>query len=128
MPSRRCWQIPPDVERVILLPQIDSIERHRNSLSLRFVVHDTLDYFDGHFPECKLLPGVVQIGWAVEIARTEIPIDGRFRALAGVKFMRVIQPGAAVSLDLSCTDDRRELSFEFRSGGVICSSGRVLFH
>jgi len=113
---------------VILLPQIDSLERTQDNLSLQFVVAPTLEYFDGHFPECALLPGVVQIGWAIEIARAQLPMSGRFRALAAVKFMRVIQPGDAVQLDLSCNASRNELSFEYRSGGTVCSSGRVLFH
>lgn len=113
---------------MILLPQFETLERSPDRLSLRFVVPPGLDYFEGHFPAVPLLPGVVQIGWAVEIARVELPIATRFRALAGVKFMRVIQPGATVSLQLSCTPDRRELAFEYHSAGQACSSGRVLFH
>jgi 3-hydroxymyristoyl/3-hydroxydecanoyl-(acyl carrier protein) dehydratase len=113
---------------VILLPQIDSLERTRDQLSLRFSVPATIEYFDGHFPECALLPGVVQIGWAVEIARREFPLEARFRALAGVKFTRVIQPGAVVDLVLSWDPGRRELGFAYRSGETACSSGRALFH
>jgi 3-hydroxymyristoyl/3-hydroxydecanoyl-(acyl carrier protein) dehydratase len=113
---------------VILLPQIDSIERSQDGLNLRFSVPPALEYFQGHFPECALLPGVVQIGWAIEIARAQFPITGKFQALAGVKFMRVIQPGAAVSLALSCDATCSEFCFEYRSDGTLCSSGRVLFH
>ena len=110
------------------LPQIDSIERAHHRLSLQFVVAAQLEYFEGHFPGIALLPGVVQTGWAIEIARREFPIIGSFRALAAVKFMRVIEPGAALRLELICSEDRRELSFEYRDGGVLCSSGRALFH
>jgi 3-hydroxymyristoyl/3-hydroxydecanoyl-(acyl carrier protein) dehydratase len=110
------------------LPHIDSIERAHHRLILRFVVHPELEYFQGHFPEVALLPGVVQTGWAIQIARQELPIDGAFHALAGVKFTRVIRPGAAVELELACSTDLRELSFEYRSGGAVCSSGRALFH
>jgi len=109
------------------LPQIDSIERAQHRLGLKFVVRPSLEYFQGHFPEIALLPGVVQTGWAIQIARREFTIDGDFRALAGVKFMRVIQPGDDVALELNCSEDRRELSFEYRSGGRLCSSGRALF-
>ena len=113
---------------MIRLPQIDSLQRSQDRLNLQFVVAPTLEYFNGHFPECALLPGVVQIGWAIEIARAQFPITGRFHALAAVKFTRVIQPGADVALALGCNADRSELSFEYRSGGAVCSSGRVLFH
>ena len=113
---------------MIRLPEIDSLERAQGSLSLRFVVPATIGYFDGHFPDCPLLPGVVQVGWAVELARSHLALSRSFRALAGVKFMRVIQPGAQVHLMLSLGDDGRELSFAYESDGQACSGGRVLFH
>jgi 3-hydroxymyristoyl/3-hydroxydecanoyl-(acyl carrier protein) dehydratase len=113
---------------VIRLPQIDSSERSHGRLRLHFVVPVSLEYFRGHFPAVALLPGVVQTGWAIQLARRELEITGDFRALAGVKFMRVIQPGDRVALELGCSDDRRELSFEYRCGAGVCSSGRALFH
>jgi len=112
---------------VIRLPQIDSSERSPGRLRLQFVVPASLEYFQGHFPAVALLPGVVQTGWAIQLARREFTINSDFRALAGVKFMRVIQPGDSVALELSCSDDRRELSFEYRCGNAVCSSGRALF-
>jgi 3-hydroxymyristoyl/3-hydroxydecanoyl-(acyl carrier protein) dehydratase len=118
---------------VLTLPEIDSLERARDELSLHFVISGEVRYFDGHFPELSLLPGVVQIGWAVELARLHLAGSGdgtmeHFRSLATVKFVRVIQPGERVWLRLSLDRARRELHFEYRRGDETCSSGRVLFH
>jgi 3-hydroxymyristoyl/3-hydroxydecanoyl-(acyl carrier protein) dehydratase len=118
---------------VLTLPEIDSLERGPEGLSLNFHVSRQLEYFEGHFPEVPLLPGVIQVGWAVELARLHLaPTAGgmldRFRSLANLKFMRVIQPGAAVRLHLRIDLDRREMDFEYSAGGHTCSSGRVLFH
>lgn len=113
---------------MLLLPLIDALEREEDYLHLRFVVPGTNCYFEGHFPGCPVLPGVVQVGWAIEFARRHIPFSARFRALAAVKFMRVIQPNEAVALRLAADTDLRELSFEYRLSGEPCSSGRVLFH
>ena len=113
---------------MISLPEIESFERGPDGLRLTFQVPGTMRYFEGHFPEAALLPGVVQIGWAVELARLHLPHSlGAFSALSAVKFMRVIQPGARVSLHLSLHEPSRALSFEFASDGHACSSGRVLF-
>lgn len=117
---------------MIDLPEIDSIERSRDgreSLTLRFVIPATLRYFEGHFPGVPLLPGVVQIGWAIELARQHLsqPALAGFRSLSGVKFMQVIQPGAQIALLLT-SDSPSQLSFEYRAGGVLCSTGRVSFH
>lgn len=109
------------------LPEIEALERSDDRLSLRFVVLPTLPYFEGHFAEVPVLPGVVQIGWAIEFARIHLPFSARFRSLASVKFTRVIQPQAAVTLDLAANAAKRELSFEYRCGDALCSSGRILF-
>lgn len=112
---------------MILLPEIESLERTHDGLSLRFVVPASLDYFEGHFPGCQLLPGVVQIGWAVELARQYLQFDNSFHSLAAVKFMRVIQPEARLALHFAIDEDNRELSFEYQCDGQTCSSGRVRF-
>jgi 3-hydroxymyristoyl/3-hydroxydecanoyl-(acyl carrier protein) dehydratase len=113
---------------VLALPLIDALERAQDHLSLRLIIPDTNIYFQGHFPGCPVLPGVVQVGWAIEFARLHVPFSARFRSLAAVKFMRVIQPNAAITLRLAADTERRELSFEYRRSGEPCSSGRVLFH
>lgn len=113
---------------MLVLPEIDALERAQDHLNLRLLVPDTNLYFVGHFPGCPVLPGVVQVGWAIEFARLHIPYSGRFRALATVKFTRVIQPNAALALRLAADAVKRELSFEYRLSGEPCSSGRVLFH
>lgn len=113
---------------MLLLPEIDALEREKDHLNLRFIVPETNGYFEGHFPGCPILPGVVQVGWAIEFARRHIPFSARFRSLAAVKFMRVIQPNAAVTLRLAADASLRELSFEYRLPDGPCSSGRVLFN
>jgi len=113
---------------VLALPEIDTLEREKDHLNLRFVVRETNPYFEGHFAGCPVLPGVVQVGWAIEFARQHIPFSARFRALVAVKFMRVIQPNDEVTLRLAAHANLRELSFEYCLSGEPCSSGRVLFH
>lgn len=118
---------------MLTLPEIDTVERTTDGLRLHFVVSAELEYFDGHFPEVPLLPGVVQIGWAVELARLHLAASApgaleRFSSLSAIKFMRVIQPGASVWLRLRVNPGSRELEFEYRADEYTCSSGRVRFH
>ena len=113
---------------MILLPEIEALERSSDHVSLRFVVPVTLAYFEGHFPGCPVLPGVVQVGWAIEFARRHVPFSGAFRSLAVVKFMRVVHPNDAVALRLVPDAERRALMFEYHRAGDACSSGRILFH
>ena len=113
---------------MLALPEIDTLEREQDHLNLRFVVRETNPYFEGHFAGCPVVPGVVQVGWVIEFARLHIPFSAPFRALAAVKFMRVIQPNDAVMLRLAVSANLRELSFEYHLASEPCSSGRILFH
>jgi 3-hydroxymyristoyl/3-hydroxydecanoyl-(acyl carrier protein) dehydratase len=113
---------------VLVLPETTALERAGDRLNLRLVIPPTNPYFDGHFAGVPVLPGVVQVGCAIELARLHLSVAARFSSLAAVKFMRVIQPDAEVTLSLAVGAERRELAFEYRLSGTPCSSGRVLFH
>jgi len=81
--------------------------------------------FGGHFPGMPVLPGVVQIDWAVRLGvlllGTGQPVAERFQ----VKFKRVISPGQNLTLELRIDTQRRRLNFIYRSGAVIASLGHI---
>jgi 3-hydroxymyristoyl/3-hydroxydecanoyl-(acyl carrier protein) dehydratase len=112
---------------VIVVPEICSSERTARGVRLQLDVPAELAYFEGHFPDCPLLPGVVQISWAIELGREHLPFAGTFRALNAVKFTRVIVPGSVVTLALEYSSDRHQLDFEYLLDGRTCSNGTVLF-
>lgn len=113
------------------LPEI--LEAHCGDLdaTLRIRVQPELVYFEGHFPEVQVLPGVVQVHWAEHFARSLLgevmPPRERFLGLEVVKFHQVIQPGQEVTVDLSLDPARDRLTFRFHDGDVWFSSGRLLF-
>jgi 3-hydroxyacyl-[acyl-carrier-protein] dehydratase len=80
--------------------------------------------FAGHFPGQKVLPGVVQIDWAVRLAETHL--NSRLPAAQDfqVKFRRVIAPGDAATLELRIERARGALHFTYRVGDGIASTGR----
>ena len=90
-----------------------------------FVVPNDLAYFDGHFPGVPIVPGVVQIKWAIEIARRCLPLAGVFAGMEVVKFHRIMSPDMEVTLLLEYSPGTGKLSFSFESGHSRLSSGRV---
>ena len=84
-------------------------------------------YFRGHFPLVPLLPGVVQLTWAIELARLHLNVSGQFQSLAGIKFMHVIQPNSTVALLLNHQVERHSIHFEYRIEPHSCSVGTVRF-
>jgi 3-hydroxymyristoyl/3-hydroxydecanoyl-(acyl carrier protein) dehydratase len=112
---------------VIVVPEIRASERSAHGVRLQLKIPTEVAYFEGHFPDCPLLPGVVQVGWAIELGRQQLAVQGTFRSLSVVKFMRVIRPDEAVSLTLEYASDKRQLDFVYELDGRTCSSGTALF-
>jgi 3-hydroxymyristoyl/3-hydroxydecanoyl-(acyl carrier protein) dehydratase len=112
---------------VIVVPEILASERIARGIRLQLSIPADLAYFNGHFPNCPLLPGVVQVNWAIELGRQHLTFAGTFRELSAVKFTRVIVPGASVVLVLEYSSDKRQLDFAYEVDGRACSSGTALF-
>jgi 3-hydroxymyristoyl/3-hydroxydecanoyl-(acyl carrier protein) dehydratase len=108
-------------------PEIRSTERTANGVRIELYLQSELSYFQGHFSGCPILPGVVQVTWAIEFGRQQLAFEGRFRALRAVKFMRIIVPNTTAILQLEYDDATRELEFAFDIDARACSSGTVLF-
>lgn len=108
-------------------PEILAAIRGEQCVRLEMRVPRDLSWFQGHFPDCPLLPGVIQLTWAVQFARVHLRIPPGFHSLSTLKFMRFILPGAELALLLEFNAARRELSFEYRESGELCSAGKVGF-
>ena len=86
-----------------------------------------LAHFTGHFPQTPVLPGVVQIDWAQQLARqliTDLP--PRFCGMEVLKFQQLVRPGDRLQLSLRFDSSRGKLYFAYRNGEAACSSGRIL--
>lgn len=112
---------------MIVAPEIEATEHTTHGVRLQLKIPANLSYFDGHFPGCPLLPGVVQVTWAIAFGRAHIRFAGAFHALSAVKFTRVILPGDRVTLQLDYAADKRRLEFVYEIDGRLCSNGTALF-
>jgi len=100
------------------------VEPKRAQIALE--VPRDLEYFDGHFPGAPVLPGVVQIKWALELARRYLGVGGTFAGVEALKFQHVLGPGAQTRLELEHVPEAGKLRFTFRDDARIHSSGRLL--
>ncbi|KFX71389.1 AMP-binding protein [Pseudomonas taeanensis MS-3] len=86
-----------------------------------------LAHFTGHFPQTPVLPGVVQIDWAQQLARQLIAeLPPRFCGMEVLKFQQLVRPGDRLQLSLRFDASRGKLYFAYRNGAAACSSGRIL--
>ncbi|HJV90442.1 MAG TPA: hypothetical protein VJ623_09070 [Holophagaceae bacterium] len=79
--------------------------------------------YRGHFPGDPILPGVVQVEWALRLGEAAFGPFGAFQGLEHLKFQGTITPGEAITLTLGWDADRRELAFEYAAPEGLKSKG-----
>ncbi|MBU6420837.1 MAG: hydroxymyristoyl-ACP dehydratase [Gammaproteobacteria bacterium] len=94
---------------------------------LEILVAKDNPWFEGHFPGHAILPGVVQIGWAVHYAVALQDCPSTPLVLEQVKFKRPILPGARLTLRLSRAADSIQLRYEYCDAQHSYSSGILNF-
>ena len=80
-------------------------------------------YFQGHFPDFPILPGVVQLHFACVFARRFFGAELLPTRVSKLKFAHMIFPGETVSLELKRT--RSGAEFAYRKSGKLCSAGTL---
>ena len=109
------------------LPKILAERRAEGSTELDIEVPKDNPWFEGHFPVFAILPGVVQIGWAVHYAGTLHGLGPAVSSLDQVKFRRPILPGARLTLHLKPDLRAGRLRYEYRDAQTSYSSGTLNF-
>jgi 3-hydroxymyristoyl/3-hydroxydecanoyl-(acyl carrier protein) dehydratase len=84
----------------------------------------SLRYFRGHFPGLPILPGVVQLHWAILYARERLGVRGEFKGLRALKFMKPIQPDRRIALRLEPFPGGFDFTYHSEAGKH--AGGRVL--
>ncbi|HET6329718.1 MAG TPA: hypothetical protein VFF76_02930 [Holophagaceae bacterium] len=83
--------------------------------------------FTGHFPGQPILPGVVQLDWAIRLGEAAFGPLGAFRSVEHLKFQATIGPLEPVELRLAWNAATLELGFDFAGAGGRKSNGFVRF-
>ena len=99
---------------------------HEGAAEVDLVVPHDLQYFEGHFPGAPVVPGVVQIKWAIGFARELLGAGREFGGMEAIKFLEVMQPGARATLKLDFTQASGKLRFSFEHDRTRYSTGRLL--
>jgi len=120
-----------DIEALLLAPRpkapevLEQVETD-GEWSLQLSVPPDLAYFSGHFPKAPVLPGVVQVEWALNLGRQLLNLPGKFAGMEVLKFQQLVRPGDEIQLHLRFDPERGKLYFAYRNDTATCSSGRIL--
>ncbi len=124
------------IDRMLEAPRPDRVttlaEREQDGCwKLELVLPLELIHFDGHFPQAPVLPGVLQVAWALALATPRLGTSIDCREMEALKFQHLLHPGDHVELTLyfdaeQIASGRGKLHFAYHLDGAHCSSGRLL--
>lgn len=86
-----------------------------------------LAHFPGHFAGAPVVPGAVQMAWALSLAASRLGTGERCQSMEALKFQQLLRPGAPVTLTLRADHARGKLHFAYRHGEASYSSGRLVW-
>jgi len=107
-------------------PALRVLEASPQRMLLELTVPADLLYFDGHFSIAPVLPGVVQVDWAIHYGRRFLELGGGFGGIAALKFQQMIRPEQPVCLELVHDTAKFSLHFRYFSEAGAHASGRIL--
>ncbi len=110
-----------------LMPVAQWQQREPLAAHLLLPLEPDLIAFDGHFPQAKILPGVVQLDWAIHFGREVFAMPPRFARMDALKFQHVARPGDVLQLTLGWDVEKSVMSFRYVSDHGVHASGRVVF-
>lgn len=102
------------------------ISKEDDKIVLEFVIPVTSDFFDGHFPEYKLLPAVAQFEVVTRFSRKYFGTQRYVPSIKRIKFSAPIRPDTKIHLELTRNSAKGTVAFNMSDANVegkVYSSG-----
>lgn len=110
------------------LPEILSTTLDNDSIQYRLNITADLPFFEGHFPEQAVLPGVTQLDWAIRLGCQHFGYSVDVATLEVLKFQQLMLPDTQVTLAISENKAKTKLIFSYFDGEKRFASGRLVLN
>ena len=105
-----------------IAPKFELISVNSESLQARSYIDEGSFYFDGHFGDFPLVPGFVELGFVVGLARAHLDLGAEFD-IESVKFTSFMRPFSEVEIEISRKNSK--IYFHILSDKNECANGRI---
>ena len=108
-------------------PVIQNLTHTPDTITADLTFLSESEYFRGHFPGYPILPGVIQLHFALRFIRMFFNTSHTDKyTITKLKFSALILPDSTVKFALT-RHDAHTFSFEYTRDGMRCSAGRITF-
>ncbi|HBM90823.1 MAG TPA: hydroxymyristoyl-ACP dehydratase [Rhodospirillaceae bacterium] len=107
------------------LPSVEVKEQKADKVVLGLTLACTSEAFEGHFPDKPILPGVVQVDWAMRFGSLYMDMGETYAQDLQIKFKKVISPDDILLLTVQIDREKDKLTFTYCIGDRIMSSGKI---
>ena len=110
--------------------KILKFRREPGALTAKLLFPATSDYYDGHFPEFKLLPAVVQVDMVLRLARNFLEVPKELSKMNRTRFANPILPDVPVMVKITYDADAGKVMFAYTSedGETSYSNGSLIMN
>ena len=108
-------------------PEILSESEILNGWIFEIVFPEYYRYFDGHFPEMKILPAVAQVDWILKKIKEKTGRSVQVDRMPRIKFKNPIFPDQKISVKITLKEEISKVTFEYgiAEPKKIFSSGNI---
>lgn len=83
-------------------------------------------WFDGHFPNLPILPGVAQLTLVADLLNRALERSVAVRSVSRIRFKQMIRPDDTIAVSLSPTQkDAATYGFRLSNGSELVCSGTI---
>lgn len=132
LPRTDTGKLPAGAVRALFGPATDlevvDATAESDGIRLRLRVPQNLRWFDGHFRDHPVLPGIVQVHeLVIRPVRAQRPQWAAVLRVQRLKFRRIIAPGDELTVAVRFGQPQGVVDFAIARGDDPCASGRLVF-
>ncbi|MEI6895104.1 MAG: thioester dehydrase [Colwellia sp.] len=107
-----------------VFPSINTVVQQHDSVLLGLTINADLKCFKGHFDDVSVVPGVVQLEWAIVFSREYLAMQGDVLDVSVLKFQKLLLPSMEIQLEI-IKKSPEKFTFKYFRGDDKFSSARV---
>ena len=105
---------------------VKELERTPEQIRYSLEFPPTSRFFEGHFPDNPILPGVAQVLICTELLAASLAQPVSVRELETVRFRKPLTPSTPCELTVRLPDADGRIEFAFRSEEGLVADGKML--